>query len=84
MDFPRRRPTYGTRDPNKLKERKMSKLYFYVLSLLKSEDGQDLAEYAILLALIALVVIVAVTFLGTNISTVFNSMANRLTSLGSS
>jgi pilus assembly protein Flp/PilA len=62
----------------------MVKWYSYVMSLLRREEGQDLAEYAILLALIALVVIVAVTFLGTNISTVFRSMATRLSSLGSS
>jgi pilus assembly protein Flp/PilA len=62
----------------------MVKWYAYVMSLLRREEGQDLAEYAILLALIALVVIVAVTFLGTNISTVFRSMATRLSSLGSS
>jgi len=62
----------------------MVKWYSYVMSALRREEGQDLAEYAILLALIALVVIVAVTFLGTNISTVFRSMATRLSSLGSS
>jgi pilus assembly protein Flp/PilA len=62
----------------------MVKWYSYVMNALRREGGQDLAEYAILLALIALVVIVAVTFLGTNISTVFRSMATRLTSLGSS
>ncbi|MGH7587664.1 MAG: Flp family type IVb pilin, partial [Gemmatimonadota bacterium] len=34
------------------------------------ESGQDLAEYALLIALIALVVIAAVTLLGQNINTV--------------
>lgn len=46
--------------------------------LWRSEDGQDLAEYALLIALIALVVIGAVTLLGTNIQTVFNNIANAL------
>ncbi|MFQ5891043.1 MAG: Flp family type IVb pilin [Gemmatimonadota bacterium] len=40
-------------------------------SLWKDESGQDLAEYAILLALIALNVIVGVRLLGPTISNVF-------------
>ena len=40
-----------------------------------SERGQDLAEYALFLGLIALVVIVAVTLMGEQISTVFSSLA---------
>ncbi len=43
-----------------------------------NEEGQDLAEYALLIALIALVVIAAVTLLGTQIQTVFNNIANAL------
>lgn len=46
--------------------------------LWSDQDGQDLAEYALLIALIALVVIGAVTLLGTNIQTVFNNIANAL------
>jgi pilus assembly protein Flp/PilA len=46
------------------------------------ESGQDLAEYALLIALIALVVIAAVTLLGQNINTVFNNIANALTGAG--
>jgi len=46
--------------------------------LWKDESGQDLAEYALLVALIALVVIGAVTLLGTQIRTVFNNIANAL------
>jgi pilus assembly protein Flp/PilA len=46
--------------------------------LWRNEEGQDLAEYALLIALIALVVIGAVTLLGTQIQTVFNNIANAL------
>jgi len=46
--------------------------------LWRSEEGQDLAEYALLIALIALVVIGAVTLLGTQIQAVFNMIANAL------
>jgi pilus assembly protein Flp/PilA len=44
----------------------------------RNQDGQDLAEYALLIALIALVVIGAVTLLGTNIQAVFNNIAGAL------
>ena len=42
------------------------------------ERGQDLAEYALLIGLIALIVILAVTLLGNNISTVFNAIATNI------
>jgi pilus assembly protein Flp/PilA len=46
--------------------------------LAKSEKGQDLAEYALLIGLIALVVLIAVTLLGVNITTVFTNIANAI------
>ena len=49
-------------------------------ALLLDESGQDLAEYAILIGLIALAVIVAVRLLGTTISGVFNSIGSSLES----
>ena len=42
------------------------------------ESGQDLVEYAMLLALIALIVIGAVTLLGQNIKTTFDTIAAAL------
>ena len=42
---------------------------------LQSEKGQDLAEYAILLGLIALLVVVSLTIIGTSISDIFNAIA---------
>ncbi len=44
----------------------------------KHEDGQDLAEYALLIALIALVCIVAVGALGTNLVAVFTRISAGL------
>ena len=44
----------------------------------RSEKGQDLAEYALLIGLIALVVVLAVTLLGGNISTIFSQIANEI------
>jgi pilus assembly protein Flp/PilA len=46
----------------------------------RSEKGQDLAEYALLIGLIALIVILAVTLLGEQISTVFSAIAQNLAS----
>ena len=44
---------------------------FTDVNLRRSEDGQDLLEYGLLAALIALVAIGAVVTLGTTINTVF-------------
>jgi pilus assembly protein Flp/PilA len=46
--------------------------------LAKDESGQDLLEYALLVALIALVAIGAVQFAGTTVSDVFNNIAGQL------
>jgi Flp pilus assembly pilin Flp len=46
--------------------------------LAKSEKGQDLAEYALLIGLIALVVLAAVTALGLNINAVLQRIADEI------
>jgi pilus assembly protein Flp/PilA len=43
------------------------------------EEGQTLTEYGLLLFFIAVVAILAITFLGTQISNLFSSIANELT-----
>ncbi len=43
-----------------------------------NESGQDLAEYALLIGLIALVVIGAVTLLGTQLVAAYNNIAGTL------
>jgi pilus assembly protein Flp/PilA len=47
-------------------------------SLLKSEEGQTLVEYALLLVLIAIVVIAAVTVLGHKACNVYSSIGESL------
>lgn len=42
------------------------------------DGGQDMAEYAIMLGVIAAVVLTAITLLGTNISTEVTSIANKI------
>ncbi|MFQ5890032.1 MAG: Flp family type IVb pilin [Gemmatimonadota bacterium] len=50
----------------------------HVVTLWADESGQDLAEYAILLALIAIVVIAAVRLLGPTIRNVFQDINDNL------
>jgi Flp pilus assembly pilin Flp len=42
------------------------------------DEGQDIAEYALMLAVILVVVIGAVRLIGTNASNIFNSAADQL------
>ena len=44
----------------------------------EDEDGQTLVEYGLLLALIAIIVIVALLFLGPIISDIFSNVATQL------
>jgi pilus assembly protein Flp/PilA len=56
-------------------------IYTYVMAHLpKSEKGQDLSEYGLLVALIAIIVLVAVTLFGQNLSTFFNNLATTVSS----
>jgi pilus assembly protein Flp/PilA len=46
--------------------------------LLRNDSGQDLLEYALLVALIALVAVGAITTTGTNVSSIFDAIAEKL------
>jgi Flp pilus assembly pilin Flp len=43
--------------------------------IVRETEAQDLAEYAILLTLISLALIAALTFIGVNLSALFNNVA---------
>ncbi len=47
-------------------------------SLVRKDEGQDLLEYALLIALIAIVCIGAVTAAGGKVSDTFNAIANSI------
>jgi pilus assembly protein Flp/PilA len=47
-------------------------------SLRRSDAGQGLAEYALILALIAVLAIAAVTFLGSQINLIMSSVGNAI------
>lgn len=50
----------------------------WMRALVRDEAAQDLLEYALLITLIALVVVGALTTTGTNVSTVFTNIANKI------
>lgn len=47
-------------------------------SLVRRDEGQDLLEYALLVALIALVCVVAITAAGDNVNVIFERIAAAL------
>ena len=51
----------------------------FVKKLVRNEEGATLVEYGLLVALIAVVCIAAVTFLGTNIAAMFSEVATNTT-----
>jgi pilus assembly protein Flp/PilA len=46
--------------------------------LVRGDSGQDLLEYALLVALIAIVAVGAVTLAGTQVQAIFNQVANAI------
>jgi len=57
----------------------MTNIYLAIMDLLdRDEEGQGLAEYALILALIAIVAIAALTLLGTQISGILNTIQAAL------
>ena len=47
-------------------------------AMAKTERGASAVEYGLLVALIAIIIIVAVTLLGGNLSSIFNKTANSI------
>jgi pilus assembly protein Flp/PilA len=50
-----------------------------MLQILKDENGQDLIEYALVVALIAFAATAGMSTLASGINTAFNSMGTKLT-----
>jgi pilus assembly protein Flp/PilA len=48
------------------------------MALVKREEGQTLAEYALILALIAVIAVVALIFLGGTITGLFSKVGNSV------
>jgi pilus assembly protein Flp/PilA len=56
----------------------MRSLGQHVVNFLKREDGPTAVEYAVMLALIIVVCLVAITALGTNANATFTTVANKI------
>jgi pilus assembly protein Flp/PilA len=54
-----------------------------VVNFLKREDGPTAVEYAVMLALIIVVCLVAITALGSNANKTFTTVSNSIGSTGS-
>ncbi len=54
------------------------RLYVKLQNLANIEQGQDLVEYALLIALISLTVITSVNGVATAVNTVFSNVSNSL------
>ena len=50
----------------------------FVRRFVAAEDGQDLLEYALLVALIALVAFGAIQMAGTSVNSIFSNIAGQL------
>ena len=50
----------------------------YTLSLLCNEEGQDIAEYAVMLAVILVLLVGAIRLVGSNANNVFSSVASSI------
>jgi pilus assembly protein Flp/PilA len=56
----------------------MTKLYALIDSFRHDEEGQGLAEYALILALIAIIAIIALIFLGNQVSSILSTVGNSV------
>jgi pilus assembly protein Flp/PilA len=56
----------------------MKKLMEKIKGFMKNEEGQGLVEYALILALVAVIVILALKFLGGTVGNTYNNVGNQL------
>jgi pilus assembly protein Flp/PilA len=50
----------------------------YLRRLLREDEGQDIAEYAVMLAVILVIVVGTVRLIGTNANTVFSNVGSSI------
>jgi pilus assembly protein Flp/PilA len=59
---------------------RMINLYFTLQNMLRQEEGQDLIEYALVVALIALAATAGMQTVATDINLAFSNIGSKLTS----
>lgn len=52
--------------------------YLRIRNWLEEDDGQGMVEYGLIIVLVAIVVVTALTAVGTQVSTVFNNIVTQL------
>jgi len=60
----------------------MQRYLRHVIRFVADESGQDVVEYGLLIATIAIVVLIGVGFFGSNINAWFQNLAGRITTTG--
>ena len=56
----------------------MALITSFIAALRRDDEGQGLAEYALILALIAIVAIVALIFLGSQVSSILSTVGQSI------
>ena len=56
----------------------MAQIWAWVIAKTRDEEGQALVEYGLILALIAIIAIVALSFLGGSVNNTLNTVANKV------
>src|SRR5260370_25743803 len=77
----RRTGTFKERPRSRNQENHMNK---FVIGLIRDEQGQDLVEYALIVAAVGLALITTVNQLSTAIVSLYSSITQGLTSIGTS
>jgi Flp pilus assembly pilin Flp len=73
--LPRARSPFRT--ISKVKAEKRDAMEF-IRSLWREQDGQDIAEYAVMLAVILVIVVGTIRLIGSNASNVFSNVASSI------
>jgi Flp pilus assembly pilin Flp len=60
----------------------MTELYFYLRGLVEREEGQTMAEYAVVLAVITVGIVAALGALSTSIGDALDSVGSAMTNVG--
>ena len=75
---------HADRATDRIKERDRMNFIARLRALLRDTSGQDLLEYALLVALIALVCVAVITSTGTNVQSIFSKISGALSTAAAS
>lgn len=56
----------------------MLKLYLWIRNLLEGEEGQDLVEYALIIALVSIALVLSLGAVAGGIDTIFDDIVTKL------